>query len=59
MDVYGNPFDKAVSYAFDEQAVKFGNDDCVILKKGIKYLPRDSKCDVDKQIICKWKGVSV
>ena len=56
MDVYGNVFNKSVSYAFDEQAEKFGNGDCLHLKKGIKFLPRDTKCDVDMQIICKWIG---
>ena len=57
MDVYGNIYNKSINYAFDEQAERFGKGaGCVTLKKGVKYLPRDTKCDVPMQIICKWKG---
>lgn len=60
MDVYGNIYNKSINYAFDEQAERFGKGaGCVTLKKGVKYLPRDTKCDVLMQIICKWNGTKL
>ena len=57
MDVYGNVYNKSVDYSFENQATKYGRGaGCVKLFKGLKYLPRDTSCDVPMQIICKWKG---
>ena len=60
LDVYENEFIKGQSYSFDsDQIDKYGKGPCVVLKKGIRYLPRDSECDIPLQIVCKWNGKSI
>ena len=56
MYVDGLPFNKSIDYAFDDESSKFGSGPCLMLKKGIKYLPRDTECSVKMQIVCKWNG---
>ena len=60
LDVYDNLFTKNVNYSFDDdQVTKYGVGPCVVLKKGIKYFPRDNECDQPMQIVCKWNGKQV
>ena len=54
----GKPFNKSISYAFDEQSSKFGQGPCVILKQGLVYLPRDVDCSLPAGVMCQWKRKS-
>ena len=42
------------SYDFDGNNNKFGKLQCVYLKKGIKYLPRETTCDGVMESYCQW-----
>ena len=51
----GQPFNKSINYAFDDQSSKFGQGPCVILKQGVVYLPRDIDCSLSMGVMCLWK----
>ena len=50
----GTPYNKTTMYAFDDQSVKFGNKNCTFVKGGVRYMPRDTKCDALLNVICHW-----
>ena len=53
--VDGSVYNQSVHYSYDEQSVKFGQGPCVILKKGIVFLPRDTDCITPLGVLCVWK----
>ena len=50
----GTEYHKDSMFAFDEQSEKFGHKNCSYIKKGVKYMPRDTECDAEKEQVCHW-----
>ena len=50
----GTPYNKTTMYAFDDQSEKFGKKNCTYIKGGVRYMPRDTKCDALLNVICHW-----
>lgn len=46
----------SASYDFNGDSVKFGRLQCVYLKKGIGYLPREDVCEKNYESYCQWIG---
>lgn len=49
-------YHKGVSYDFDGSSDKFGDKECVYLKKSISHKPRSTDCVVPMHFLCLWKG---
>ena len=50
----GSKYDFNTSFDFDGENVKFGGLDCVFLKRGIGYKPREIKCFHKFEFYCIW-----
>ena len=49
-------YQKGISYDFDGSSEKFGDRECVYLKKSISHQPRSTDCIVPMHFLCLWKG---
>ena len=52
----GTPYNKSEHFAFDDSSEKFGKKECVYLKKGVTYKPRDTTCETEMEQICHWNS---
>ena len=52
----GTSFIKDQSFQFGDDSDKFGDKDCVYLKKGVAFKPRNTDCSTPMNFLCQWNS---
>lgn len=52
----GTSFIRDQSFQFGDDSDKFGDMDCVYLKKGVAFKPRNTDCSTPMNFLCQWNS---